>query len=226
MNHILTQCEIIGQDKAWSLAQSMWERRGLKWSKPTIGMIIACGIVSLPENRDPDTTDPNAIRVRSITEEKTKTKKDRANERLYKILISETARSVWAIRCRRVIDLPETPDTDEVVEKKWRARLNGRLELDIALTNKRRFKKKAVSSQVVRDTWRHLVQDEDAKDWIKKGGVLVGSEPNLDNIVERPRGYDWDGNGRGGDEEDDEDDEEMRGGENTPDEAALNDDHG
>jgi exonuclease III/ribonuclease HI len=172
MEHILTQCAIPGQEEIWELTKQIWEKRGYEWIKPGLGLIIGCGLVKLPDQTSSD-----------INEQAKKTPK-KASERLYRILISEAARAIWAIRCRRVID-PTTPEvTQGVAESQWRARINRRIELDIAMTNKKRYKKRAIEPSTVQATWRGLIEYESEYDWIKLGGVLVGTQPRPNDVRE------------------------------------------
>jgi ribonuclease HI len=192
MEHILTQCSAPGQEEMWELAKEAWEKRGYEWIKPGIGLIIGCGLVRLPE-------------LASENEERQLRSPQKASERLYRILISESARAIWAMRCRRVID-PTAPEaTEKEAQNRWRSRMNKRIELDIALTNKRRYKKKALDMTIVKETWRGLIADESEYDWIKLGGVLVGTEPRPDDSRDSAREMDEDG------EEEDEEGEEGEG---------------
>jgi hypothetical protein len=181
MEHILTQCSAPGQEEMWELAKEAWEKRGYEWIKPGIGVIIGCGLVRLPDEA-------------SENEERRPRRSPRkASERLYRILISESARAIWAMRCRRVID-PKAPEaTEKEAQNRWRSRMNKRIELDIALTNKRRYKTKALDMMIVKETWRGLIENESEYDWIKLGGVLVGTEPRPDDFRDNAREKEGDG---------------------------------
>ncbi|KAF8911129.1 hypothetical protein CPB84DRAFT_1672487 [Gymnopilus junonius] len=46
IEHALTECRASGQEEIWCLAESLWNKGGLPWKKPTLGMILGCGLVS------------------------------------------------------------------------------------------------------------------------------------------------------------------------------------
>ena len=65
--------------------------------------------------------------------------------------------------------------TEAQVTGKWYAAMTKRLQLDQELIRKK-FGKKALSEDLVLDTWRGLVHDEDSigDTWVRFKGVLVG----------------------------------------------------
>jgi hypothetical protein len=56
--------------------------------------------------------------------------------------------------------------------------LQERLDLDRAMTNEKRFGKKAIKAIIVESTWNKIVEQskDPSYDWVKMGGVLVGTE--------------------------------------------------
>lgn len=76
MEHILTQCQIIGQEQIWGLAGSLWQNKALEWSKPTFGDILACGITNLQNEEG---------------------KYLEGESRFRRILISESAYLIWKL---------------------------------------------------------------------------------------------------------------------------------
>jgi ribonuclease HI len=223
MEHILTECNEPGQEKIWDLTKNLWEKRGYEWKKPKLGLIVACALIEVPA--------PNRLEQAKAEKEGLEPKK--GAERLYRILITEAARAIWAMRCKRVIEPPEHPEDEESAERRWRARLNSRIDLDIALTNKRRYKKKALSKTLVKSTWHQLIQDGDRYEWIKEGGVLVGSTPRpIDDRLQQERETDeweWDEEEREKDEEEHRRADEERRREEVRrrwEDVAVDDDHG
>jgi hypothetical protein len=167
MEHILCHCKADGQEKVWSLAQAMWERKmpgGRMW--PGIGMILSSGLARY--------SDKNDARLYG-------------HERLYRTLVSESAYLIWKIRCKRVIDTKSPHLRENEIEDLWFRTMNDKIEFDFDLTNKRKYGNKALKKKVVLDTWEGMVEQPDpAKDWKKSGGVLVGtrSEVRVDVLGE------------------------------------------
>jgi hypothetical protein len=107
MEHILTQCSAPGQEEIWELARDIWEKRGYEWIKPGLGLIIGCGLVKLPNQTN------------EKDERQAKKSPRKASERLYRIIISESARAIWAMRCRRVIDPTAQDATEKEAKNRW-----------------------------------------------------------------------------------------------------------
>ncbi|KAF9256954.1 hypothetical protein L218DRAFT_880621 [Marasmius fiardii PR-910] len=84
LEDILTKCSNNGQKTIWNLAGKAWEKRGMKWKEPNLSLILGCGITGLKhESQEPDTDTPGV-------------------DRLYRILISESARLAWIIQNDRM----------------------------------------------------------------------------------------------------------------------------
>jgi ribonuclease HI len=148
MEHILTQCAEPGQKEIWDLASEMWRMKTGKDLRPTIGQIMAGGIIKCG---DPGTT------------------------RLYKILVTESAHLIWRTRNERVIQ-QSGPAPLAKIQNRWLKIINNRLALDCAMTDKFKYAKKALKISLVKRTWKKTLKDERtlAKDWPKTVGVLVG----------------------------------------------------
>ncbi|KAI0646182.1 RnaseH-domain-containing protein [Trametes meyenii] len=158
MEHILTECNAPGQKEAWNLACAMLRKKGLTLGTITLGIALGGHSITCK--------DENGHIQSGCT-------------RLARIVISETAHLVWALRCERVIGWehePEKRHTTKEVEARWTQAMNKRLQMDRALTNKRAAGKRALAEEVVLETWRTTLQDENVfpHDWIKTPGVLVG----------------------------------------------------
>jgi hypothetical protein len=46
MQHILTQCDVPGQEIVWDLASELWRMKIGEDLRPALGQIMACGIIS------------------------------------------------------------------------------------------------------------------------------------------------------------------------------------
>jgi ribonuclease HI len=148
MEHILTQCQEPGQKEVWDLASEMWQMKTGKNLRPTIGQIMAGGIMK--QNNLGET-------------------------RLHKILITESAHLVWRMRNERVIQGNGSKSLDEI-RNRWLKMINNRLDIDCAMTDVFKYEKKALKVSLVKATWTKTLKGERtlAKDWPKRVGVLVG----------------------------------------------------
>ncbi|KAF9464302.1 hypothetical protein BDZ94DRAFT_1354993 [Collybia nuda] len=99
------------------------------------------------------------------------TKTQPGKNRLFSILVSETAHLIWKTRCER-----GTTHTRRELENKWTQCINTCLKLDILQTNHSEYGKKAIKESVVLDTWKGILKDEGnlPKEWIWQSSVLVG----------------------------------------------------
>ncbi|KAJ7239221.1 hypothetical protein B0H12DRAFT_1025321 [Mycena haematopus] len=161
MEHILTECEAPGRRKLWDMAQTLWEMRGYQWPEVTIGGILACGFAEVEDARG---------------------KKDSGANRLYRILISETAHLIWKFRCTRVIENGSDPakhPTEYELHNKWLGCINSRLKMDFLLTDQKKFGTRALKLKAVVNTWKAVLKDvENLTDiQIRQSRVLVGMTP-------------------------------------------------
>jgi ribonuclease HI len=103
-------------------------------------------------------------------------------ERLYRILMSESAHLIWKIQYERIIQRNEKDQWHTIKENRNRwldlDALNKRLVLDKATTSKR-YEKRALTTKIVLATWSGTPQDELSlpDNWIEYPGVLMGSGP-------------------------------------------------
>jgi ribonuclease HI len=87
MEHILTRCTHPGRREIWELARQLWEKKGGRWPHVSLGMILGAGQVRFESERtEEDGPRPEA-----------------GIQRLFKILISESAYLIWLLRNERVI---------------------------------------------------------------------------------------------------------------------------
>ena len=98
-------------------------------------------------------------------------------DRLMRTALTEAAYLLWLLRCERVIGRGGSPDaehTSNEVAARWHATMARRRALDFGMTN-RRYERKALSSETVRDTWQS--PNEIRADGVRcngSGSVLTG----------------------------------------------------
>ncbi|KAF5335272.1 hypothetical protein D9758_016227 [Tetrapyrgos nigripes] len=158
MEHILTSCESPGQTVIWELAKNLWKKKSEKeWYPPGLGAIIGAATGEVTNNE-------TGKRIPGDT-------------RLWRILITESAYLIWALRCERVIAKDNTPFSEEEIENRWWKMIDERFKLDARMTSKK-YEHKAMPRKLVENTWKGLLHDEEnlPEDWINLAGVLVGIE--------------------------------------------------
>ncbi|KXN85822.1 hypothetical protein AN958_10708 [Leucoagaricus sp. SymC.cos] len=159
LEHILTKCRAPGQSLIWETARKIWNERYDEWQKPTLGEILG---------------------VTTISQKDGEGNKDDGKTRFHQILITECAHLTWRLRCERVIGNNNDPQrhTDAAILSTLKYRLNHRFRMDCILTSTRKFEKKALREDIVRDTWSGILDKEEKDDlprsWLKRPGVLVG----------------------------------------------------
>ncbi|EPS92509.1 hypothetical protein FOMPIDRAFT_8547, partial [Fomitopsis schrenkii] len=143
LEHILLDCSHPGAARVWDCARSLWEAKGLKWTKPNIAGILNLGAAA-----------------NVILGPKPLTKAHHA--RLWRILISESAYIIWRLRCTRVIE-HEGQDNWEHSEKAittlWLTTLNKRVRQDAAGTSGN-FGGLAPRKELASDTWADVIENE------------------------------------------------------------------
>ncbi|KAH9835736.1 uncharacterized protein C8Q71DRAFT_709054 [Rhodofomes roseus] len=165
MEHILTDCVAPGQETVWRLASDLWRKKKLQWTKPRIDEILTVGMRRWKNPSGKKARRPCA-------------------ERLWRILISESAFLIWKLRCERVIGHADEEGwchTEAAIKARWVRVVNERLHLDMAMTH-RRYGRKALNRNQVLGTWINTLHDELAlpDDWTMQNWVLVGIEPAPD----------------------------------------------
>jgi hypothetical protein len=160
MEHILTECEAPGQNEVWALAKTLWLKKHNSWPQIlNVGSIVGCGLANFKASSG---------------------KYKPGTNRLYRILLSESAYLIWKIRCERVLERPDCEHWHSSIEiqNRWLHTMNRRLEHDCAMTGQQ-YGKKALKKEIVLQTWSGTLRDEQSlpENWIKKPGVLVGIEP-------------------------------------------------
>ncbi|KAJ7183871.1 hypothetical protein C8R46DRAFT_1159208 [Mycena filopes] len=167
MEHILSQCEIPGQEQVWALAKELWTKRNPDWPWPGIGVILgAC--------------------LATFKDEEGRTKPGDA--RLFRILITESAYLIWKLRGERLMQNEGRAPTETEIHNRWVKTMNMRLKMDCNMTD-RKYEKKAVPTRTVLKTWKGVLMNEDQlpSDWTAATGVLVGIESKRQQEGERGR---------------------------------------
>jgi ribonuclease HI len=161
MEHILLDCSAPGQKCIWDLARRLWLKKHETWPHMTLGAIMGCGLISYKN---------------------TKGRPDTGKNRLFRIVISESAYLIWKLRCERRIKYNDDPahhHSKTEIHNRWLAIINKRLKLDCITADRGRYGKKAIKPFKVKQTWSRVLQNESnlPEDWIWQSGVLVGIRP-------------------------------------------------
>ena len=143
MEHILTSCKVRMRKLTWDLAGDLWTRRSNSPLPCRMGDILGCRLAEFKKNGRPD----------------------KGKNRLYHILVSETAYLIWKMRNKRRIrdgDLPvcETPKRE--ICNRWMHALDKHLTIDRALINNTKFSKRAMSEKLVKHTWSGCLNNKEA----------------------------------------------------------------
>ncbi|KAJ7093994.1 hypothetical protein B0H15DRAFT_905021 [Mycena belliarum] len=157
LDHILIKCKCPGQALIWAAAKNLWLEKETSWPEVSLGTILGCGLAEFRGDGG---------------------KTDRGTQRLYQILISESAYLIWRLRNERVIDRNGEPAPDEEITNKFKFAINQRLQMDKILANRpRKGKLPALAPALVLETWSKTLDDEQSlpQDWIREPRVLVGS---------------------------------------------------
>ncbi|KIJ33602.1 hypothetical protein M422DRAFT_183027 [Sphaerobolus stellatus SS14] len=162
MDHILTECDVSGQNIIWKMAENLWSHTGKPWTKPSLGLIVGCGL-------------------HMYTKENGRV--DNGLSRLYTIIMSESAHLIWKTRNEWRIETQGNPaklPQPGELKNKWLAKLNKRLHFDRLSSDANRYGKKATKRSIVYNTWKHLMSPNDIWDFSYiLSGVLVGRVSGL-----------------------------------------------
>ncbi|KAJ7138997.1 hypothetical protein C8R44DRAFT_827847 [Mycena epipterygia] len=154
LQHILFECERPGQEQIWDLVKKLWAKKHDQLPALSMGGILGCGLSSF--------------------EKESKLKPSGVN-RLYRIMISESAYLIWKLRNESVIG--GKLHTTHEIHNRWVHLMNDQLETDCFLANEYVHRKnKIVSPSLVLGTWSRILQAEDKlpKNWLREPKVLVG----------------------------------------------------
>ncbi|KAJ6472421.1 hypothetical protein C8R45DRAFT_835894 [Mycena sanguinolenta] len=153
--HILVDCESPGPSIIWAAAEKLWRERESEWPEVSLGSILGCGLAEFRDNG----------------------KLRRGAQRLYRILMSESAYTIWLLRNDRVINWAGEPHSETAIINKWLFNMNQRLQLDVTLANRpARGNRPRLGTRLVVDTWSGVLDDENnlPANWLRGTRVLVG----------------------------------------------------
>ncbi|KAF8548017.1 hypothetical protein OG21DRAFT_1423825, partial [Imleria badia] len=96
---------------------------------------------------------------------------ERAYTRLLRILISESAHLIWALRCERVISERSHSATD--IRTRWTNKINLRINID---RRRAKLPKRPSLPKQIQLTWQPILSDKThlPQDWVTNLEVLVG----------------------------------------------------
>jgi len=113
MDHILTKCQANGQAQIWKFTRQLWYQREKSDLHITLGTILASPSTKLKENR----------------------KKKDGTDRLYRLIMTESAHLIWKLRCERVIKKEGEQTSPAEIKNRWVGTMDARLKLDRKMTN-------------------------------------------------------------------------------------------
>jgi ribonuclease HI len=154
LDHIIFRCEAPRQTEIWDLVRNLWSLRNGDRDVPcpeiNLGTVIGCAL----------------IKFRGAS------KKDKAgNERLWRIIASESVYLIWKLWCKQKIGREHT--SVNAVKNLWLHTVNSRLRLDCRLSAPQ-YGKKEISKDSLERTWISVLSDNDSPLNWRSHGVLVG----------------------------------------------------
>ncbi|KAG6828351.1 hypothetical protein H0H92_008239 [Tricholoma furcatifolium] len=143
MEHILTECTASGQEEIWALAGELCSIRGIEWSRPSFGEILASQMVS-PTFKNGKMT--------------------MAGRRMYAITVSESARQIWKLRCEWRISKESKPELRPSVKEiraKWCLTMYRRIRIDCLATTPTKSRREVpLEARMVQDTWSNILEKD------------------------------------------------------------------
>ncbi|KAF8186167.1 hypothetical protein K438DRAFT_1596686 [Mycena galopus ATCC 62051] len=156
LEHILVKCESPGAEIIWGAARKLWPEKESDWPEVSLGSILWCGLMRFVDEQG---------KLKSGT------------RRLYRILVSESAYTIWKLRNDTVISRAGAPLTEQEILNRWKYDLNQRLQQDVILANRSaRRNRPRLAPALVKETWAGTLDEEDRlpENWLKESRVLVG----------------------------------------------------
>ena len=164
MEHILFECTAPPARTIWDLAKTFWPHAREQWPEPSLGTVLGCGLLAIP----------NTAEDEQIRDEEERPASKRGPNRLLQILYSESAYLIWVLRCERTIQLKD--HTEEEIERRWLSQINQRLTNDKITATK--IKKDAPTTSLIIQTWKKMfnpqTDPERQPTWLQSREVLVG----------------------------------------------------
>jgi len=166
MSHILIHCRSRPTRLIWRLAKGVWPHTNIPWPKTELGTILGCRCISVSQA---------IVNPRQAPVQNQKSAHLRGASRLLKILVSESAFLIWALRCERVIQ--EKNHNHQEIKARWLYIINSRLTNDKIAASK--IKRDKGFTLLVSNTWEKVLSKESnlPNNWINVREVLVGSGP-------------------------------------------------
>ena len=146
MNHILTICKASPVSQIWAIAQETWPNIN-------IGIILAGGSITTPEEEDPTQNENESDNEENQEWAKRRSEK-KGKDRLLQILISESAHLIWVLRCEQVINTCSHTTTE--IQTRWLKAINARLTDNKIIATKIHCGK--TSAKLVKSTWVKALQ--------------------------------------------------------------------
>lgn len=161
MAHILIYCQESAVRIIWEEAKNLWPHQEIPWPKISLGIILGIGAISIADTQNNAPREHQQIPVPK-----------RAAARLMRILMTESAHLIWAIRCERVVQ--EKTHTEREIRSKWLHAINKRLTEDRIIITK--IKRDTAAKQLVTDTWEHVLKRSGdlPSRWLTQREFLVG----------------------------------------------------
>ena len=158
--YIIAECDSVERHTTWDQANQPWRRKYDEDLPISEGAILGGGLANFKHEGKPDA----------------------AKNRLYRILITESAHLIWVLRCERRManeDDPRDYHTTRTVKNQWHKKIEERMQIDCLITNKELYESKVLRTKKVYDTWARCSTNEEVlhREWCKKPGVLVGTTP-------------------------------------------------
>ena len=112
--HILCECKATGQQEIWTLAKELWEKKNKTPIKLLVGSLL------------------NAVNATYLSQEEHPLTGD---QRLCRILMSESVYLIWKMRNKRAITDEGWLAVPAEIRNKWLYTINNRLHMDCRMTN-------------------------------------------------------------------------------------------
>ncbi|KIY60644.1 hypothetical protein CYLTODRAFT_363821, partial [Cylindrobasidium torrendii FP15055 ss-10] len=132
MEHILLKCKSNGREAIWKMAKKLWERATNSPLVVSWGDILTCGLRSTSNDDDAES---------------------KGDDRLRRILISESAHLIWKIRNNRTINGKRASIAE--VKNRWIYAIINRRRIEFLTSDMSRYGRKALRGATVRYTWRN-----------------------------------------------------------------------
>lgn len=143
LDHILLECCEPEGKIIWKLAEQLWKKKMPVW----------------PELRNAGSIVASSMAMFKLEDGKILA----GANRLYRILISESAYLIWKLRNKRLFDPKPneefTKPTPNEIHNKWIRAINDRLTLDIAMSHDK-YETNAIPRRKILQTWRRTLQNE------------------------------------------------------------------